>query len=57
MLQECIGCDQEFYEDDVLLVPEHDGGPVCIACLTKAEGDYLFATCLDLLLDDEGGDA
>ncbi len=53
MLQECIGCEQEFYEDDALLVPEYDGGPVCIACLTKAEGDHIFATCLDLLLDEE----
>ena len=55
MLQECIGCDQEFYLDDSLLVPEHDGGPVCIACLTVAESDYLFGTCLELLLDEESG--
>lgn len=54
MTQECIGCDKEFYVDDALLVPEHDGGPVCIACLTKAEGDHLFASCLDLLIDEEG---
>ena len=39
MVQECIGCDYGFYEDDAMLISEEDGGPVCFACLTAAEDD------------------
>jgi hypothetical protein len=39
MILECVGCDEEFHQDDCLAVSEEDGGPVCFGCLTAAEDD------------------
>ena len=55
MIQVCKGCSEEFHQDDCMGINEEDGGPVCFVCLTRAQEDHIFASCLDLLLDEEGG--
>lgn len=39
MIQVCLGCSEEFHQDDAMLISEEEGGPVCFACLTWAESD------------------
>lgn len=39
MILECVGCAEEFHQDDCMAVSEEDGGPVCFVCLTQAESD------------------
>ena len=51
---ECAVCDAEFSLDDCEILQEDEGGPICFACLCKADADPLFAACVDILFEDSG---